>query len=127
VPRRRLSEIRVRKAWRSSKALICALGTPQAESSRATAEAVIQGPDAMSLVECGLHGQAYIAYDAIADYLDGEHYLKIQLHGGRTVASAEPIQTARRSPRAPHAIPCSATAARLIRKCRGWAGASPCR
>jgi hypothetical protein len=31
--------------------LICALGTPPATCSTATAEAVIQGPDAMSLVE----------------------------------------------------------------------------
>ena len=37
--------------------LICALGTPQAECSIDTAAAVIQGPDAMSLVECGLHGR----------------------------------------------------------------------
>jgi hypothetical protein len=76
--------------------LICTLGTPQAECSTATAEAVIQGPDAMSLVECGLHGQAYIAYGAIADYLDGEHYLKISCTAGERLPAPtiEPIQTA---------------------------------
>jgi hypothetical protein len=57
--------------------LICALGTSHADCSMDTAAAVIQGPDARSLVECGLHGQAYIAHGAIAEYLDGAHYLKI--------------------------------------------------
>lgn len=57
--------------------LICSLGTPQSDCSVATAEAVIEGPDAMSLVQCGLHGQAYIADGAIAGYLDGAHYLKV--------------------------------------------------
>ena len=36
--------------------LICALGTSQADCSIDTAEAVIQGPEATSLVECGLYG-----------------------------------------------------------------------
>jgi hypothetical protein len=63
--------------------LICTIGTPQPDCSTATAEVVIQGPDAMSLVECGLHGQAYIADGAVAGYLDGEHYLKIICTSGQ--------------------------------------------
>jgi hypothetical protein len=87
--------------------LICTLGTPQADCSIATAEAVIQGPDAMSLVECGLHGQAYIAHSAIAAYLDGAHYLKISCTAGERLRAPmmEPIQTARRSPNIPYAMP----------------------
>ena len=57
--------------------LICALSTPQADCSVDTADAVIQGPEAASLVECGLHGQAYIAGGALAGYLDDAHYLKV--------------------------------------------------
>lgn len=72
--------------------LICALGTPQPDCSTATAEAVIQGPDATSLVQCGLHGQAYIADGAIAGYLDGAHYLKI------TCTSGERLRAARNPP-----------------------------
>jgi hypothetical protein len=80
--------------------LICALGTPQHDCSVATAEAVIQGPDAMSLVECGLHGQAYIAAGAIAGYLDGAHYLKTTCTTGERLRgpAIEPIVNARRSP-----------------------------
>ena len=47
-----------------------------------TAEAVIQGPDATSPLQCGLHGQAYIADGAIAGYLDGAHCLKIACTSG---------------------------------------------
>ena len=80
--------------------LICALGTPQADCSIGTAEAVIQGPDAMSLVECGLHGQAYIADGAIAGYLDGAHYLKITCTSGQRLRApmTRPILTAKRPP-----------------------------
>ena len=86
--------------------LICTLSTPQADCSITTAEAVIQGPDAMSLVECGLHGQAYIAHGAIASYLDGAYYLKITCTGERPRPSTtEPIEIARRSPAVPYAIP----------------------
>jgi hypothetical protein len=35
-----------------------------------------------ALVQCGLHGQAYIARGAIAEYLDGAHYLKITCTSG---------------------------------------------
>jgi hypothetical protein len=57
--------------------LICTLGTPQADCSVETAAAVIQGPDAASFVECGLHGQAYIAEGALAAYIGDGHYLKV--------------------------------------------------
>jgi hypothetical protein len=70
--------------------LICAVGIPQADCTAATAEAVIQGPDAMSLVECGLHGQAYIAEGAIAGYLDGAHYLKVRCSSGQRVQAPVP-------------------------------------
>jgi hypothetical protein len=87
--------------------LICGLGVPQPDCSMATAEAVIQGPDAMSLVECGLHGQAYIADGAIAGYLDGAHYLKISCTSGeRSPAPAiQPIETATRAPAVTYAFP----------------------
>lgn len=79
--------------------LICVLGTPQADCSMDTAAAVIQGPDAMSLVECGFHGQAYIADGAVAAYLDGAHYLKITCTSGERVrTSKQPIRSAERSP-----------------------------
>ena len=68
--------------------LTCALSTPQAECSIATAEAVIQGPDATSLVQCGLHGQAYITDGAIAGYLDGAHYLKTTCTSGERLHAA---------------------------------------
>lgn len=68
--------------------LICPLSTPQADCSIATAEAVIQGPDATSLIQCGLHGQAYIADGAIAGYLDGRHYLKITCTSGERLHAA---------------------------------------
>ncbi len=57
--------------------LICALGVPQGDCDIETAAAVIQGPEAPSLVTCGLHGQAYIAEGALAGYLEDGHYLKI--------------------------------------------------
>jgi len=57
--------------------LICALGVARGDCSVETAEVVVQGPDAQSLVTCGLHGQAYLAEGALAGYLDDRHYLKI--------------------------------------------------
>ena len=76
--------------------LICALGTPQADCSTSTAEAVIQGLDATSLVQCGLHGQAYIAHGEIAGYLDGAHYLKITCTSGERphAPTAQPVRSA---------------------------------
>jgi hypothetical protein len=87
--------------------LICTIGTPQAECSIATAEAVIQRPDAMSPLECGLQAQAYIAPGAIANYFDGAHYLKaICTWGDRfPAAGAEPIQAAGRTAHIPYAMP----------------------
>jgi hypothetical protein len=72
--------------------LICALTTPQADCSVDTADAVIQGPDAMSLVECGLHGQAYIAGGALAGYLDDAHYLKVACTS-RPIPPGAPVQS----------------------------------
>ena len=87
--------------------LICTLSIPQPDCSIATAEAVIQGPDAMSLVQCGLHGQAYIADGAIARYLDGAHYLKITCTAGERLRAPtiELSQTPRRLPTIPYAMP----------------------
>ena len=75
--------------------LICAVGMEQADCSINTAEAVIQGPDAESLVECGLHGQAYIASGALAGYLDDGRYLKVSCTAGqRSLRAAKPAVTA---------------------------------
>ena len=41
-----------------------------------------------ALVQCGLHGQAYIARGAIAEYLDGAHYLKITCTSGERLQAA---------------------------------------
>ena len=65
--------------------LICLVGTAQADCNENSADAVILGPDAVSLVECGMHGQAYVAGGALAGYLDHEHYLKVSCTGGRRV------------------------------------------
>ncbi len=76
--------------------LICLLGTAQADCTENTADAVIQGPDAMSLVECGMHGQAYVAGGALAGYVDKEHYLKVSCTAGRRVRAPglQPIRSA---------------------------------
>jgi hypothetical protein len=52
--------------------LICALHAAGGLLDE-TAEAVVPGPDAISPGQCGLPGQAYIAHDAIVEYLDGAH------------------------------------------------------
>ena len=71
--------------------LICALGMAQPDCSTETAITVVQGPDATSLASCGFVGQAYLAETALADYLDGEHYLKILCTAGdRLDARAKP-------------------------------------
>ena len=62
--------------------LICATGLPQPECSIDTATAVVQGPEAASLMECSLHGQAYLAPTALAGYLTDGHYLKIRCEPG---------------------------------------------
>jgi hypothetical protein len=74
--------------------LICLLGTAHADCTEDTADAVIQGPDAMSLVECGMHGQAYVAGGALAGYIDDQHYLKVSCMAGRRVR-APGLQQAR--------------------------------
>ncbi|MGI9494264.1 MAG: hypothetical protein ACR2QF_17875 [Geminicoccaceae bacterium] len=62
--------------------LICALGMARPDCSTETAITVVQGPDATGLASCGFIGQAYLAETALADYLDGEHYLKILCTAG---------------------------------------------
>ncbi|HEX3210304.1 MAG TPA: hypothetical protein VHQ91_13035 [Geminicoccaceae bacterium] len=77
--------------------LVCLLGTAQPDCTETTADAVIQGPDAMSLVECGMHGQAYVAGGALASYIDDQHYLKVSCTAGRRVPAAG-LQQARSAP-----------------------------
>lgn len=68
--------------------LICALGMPRGECNVETATAVVRGPDADSVVTCGLHGQAYIAEGALAGYLADGHYMKISCTTGRRIRPA---------------------------------------
>lgn len=56
--------------------LICALGMARNDCTPETSVAVLQGPDSSGLAQCGFLGQAYLADTAMANYLDGEHYLK---------------------------------------------------
>lgn len=62
--------------------LVCALATARPDCNPETAMAVVQGPDAGGLANCGFVGQAYLADTAIANYLDGDHYLKILCMAG---------------------------------------------
>lgn len=62
--------------------LICALGMARADCTPDTSVAVMQGPDAGGLAQCGFLGQAYLADTAMANYLDGEHYMKILCTAG---------------------------------------------
>lgn len=62
--------------------LICALSMPRPECSTETAVSVVQGPGATHLAQCGFIAQAYVADTAMANYLDGEHYLKILCTAG---------------------------------------------
>lgn len=62
--------------------LVCALATARPDCNPDTAMAVVQGPDAGGLANCGFVGQAYLADTALASYLDGEHYLKILCTAG---------------------------------------------
>lgn len=84
--------------------LICALATPQADCGLQTADTVVQGPEAASLVECGLHGQAYIAGGALAGYVDDGHYLKVSCTPSPRLRAAGPqpfanaVQAARATP-----------------------------
>jgi hypothetical protein len=81
--------------------LICALGLPRGDCTVETAAAVIQGPEAASLMTCGLHGQAYIAEGALAGYLENGHYLKISCTADTRVRPA----IALKRPAAPAARP----------------------
>jgi hypothetical protein len=62
--------------------LICAMSLPRPECSTETAISVVQGPEAGNLAQCGFVGQAYLADTALANYLDGEHYMKILCTAG---------------------------------------------
>lgn len=62
--------------------LICALSTARPDCSIDTAVSVMQGPETSHLAQCGFVGQAYIASTAMANYLDGEHYLKMLCSAG---------------------------------------------
>lgn len=57
--------------------LICALNVARPDCSIDNAVSVVQGPDASHAAQCGFLGQAYLASTAMANYLDGEHYLKV--------------------------------------------------
>jgi len=79
--------------------LICALGTARPDCSVDMAVSVIQGPEASHLAQCGFVGQAYLASTAMANYLDGEHYLKINCTAGdRLDAKKAPEQLADAAP-----------------------------
>ena len=62
--------------------LICALSMPRADCTPDSSVVVLQGPDAGGLAQCGFLGQAYLADTAMANYLDGEHYMKILCTAG---------------------------------------------
>ena len=62
--------------------LICALGLSRPDCSIETATAVIQGPEATNLAQCGFVGQAYLASTALAGYVEDGHYLKILCTAG---------------------------------------------
>lgn len=62
--------------------LICAMGIARPDCTTETATTLIQGPDASGLASCGFVGQAFLADTAFADYLNGDHYLKILCTAG---------------------------------------------
>lgn len=74
--------------------LICALGLARPDCTTETAIAVVQGPDAGGPAQCGFVGQAYLADTAMANYLDGEHYLKILCTAGDRLEQAVGVQQA---------------------------------
>ena len=69
--------------------LICALSTARPDCSVDTAVSVMQGPEASHPAQCGFVGQAYIASTAMANYLDGEHYLKTLCSAGDRLDAQE--------------------------------------
>ena len=74
--------------------LICALGLARPDCTTETAIAVVQGPDSGGLAQCGFVSQAYLADTAMANYLDGEHYLKILCTAGGRPERATGVQQA---------------------------------
>jgi len=84
--------------------LICALGMARADCTPETSVVVLQGPDAGGFAQCGFLGQAYLADTAMAEYLDGEHYMKIlcaagnQSNGIHKAASPNQHQSAEVTP-----------------------------
>ena len=66
--------------------LVCAIGMARNDCTPESSVAVLQGPDAGGLAQCGFLGQAYLADTVLANYLDGEHYMKILCTAG------EPLQ-----------------------------------
>ena len=57
--------------------LICSLGTSPAECQAYNAVDVIQGPEAFDEVDCGLHGQAYMAQIALGAPHRDDEYVKV--------------------------------------------------
>jgi hypothetical protein len=57
--------------------LVCAAGMPQPDCQKGTAIDVIRGPRAASAIECGFHGQAYVAETALVSGI-GNSYVKIR-------------------------------------------------
>ncbi len=71
--------------------LVCALGIARPDCTIDNAVSVVQGPEASHLAQCGFLGQAYLASTSMANYLDGDHYLKILCtNGDRLDAQAKP-------------------------------------
>jgi len=62
--------------------LVCALGMARPDCNVDNAISVVQGPEASHQAQCGFLGQAYLASTSMANYLDGEHYLKILCTSG---------------------------------------------
>ena len=89
--------------------LICALGTFRQDCSIETATAVVQGPEATHLAQCGFLGQAYLADTALAAYVEDGHDLKILCTSGNrpgpatltTVNSSDQAEAASMSDRHP--------------------------
>ncbi|MGI9417869.1 MAG: hypothetical protein ACR2RA_08540 [Geminicoccaceae bacterium] len=74
--------------------LVCALGLARGDCGMDSAVAVVQGPDASSLAQCGFVGQAFLADTAMANYLDGEHYLKVLCTAGNRMQQTPGMQKA---------------------------------
>lgn len=64
--------------------LICAANLGPADCQAETALAVIDGPAAQNEIECGLHGQAYVADTAL---VRPGSYVKVMCRRDRVVAA----------------------------------------